>query len=155
MAQPLNLQESLAVSDIRQSVRKIRQGSEKDYRGQRSKQQQKRQRSIGLTKPNLTVTLKSIINQLLELKRDGISLVLNEQQTKFDIEFLLFTADSPALSLFSNFISSSGLSSCYFCLDPGVYNVDLHKVLYKNGDSEARSLKNYYQDAAIAHEKIR
>ncbi|CAF1275037.1 unnamed protein product [Didymodactylos carnosus] len=111
--------------------------------------------SIGLEKPNVKVTLDSTIAQLLHLRQHGLTLFLNHQQTKFDIHFLFFTADSPALSLFSNFISSAGLSSCYICENHGVYDFQLKKVVYKAVDNPLRTLRQYYQDASSAAEKRR
>ncbi|CAF1215767.1 unnamed protein product [Didymodactylos carnosus] len=109
--------------------------------------------SIGLSKPNLILTLGPVIVQLLEMKQNGLSLVVNGQQTLFDIQFLFFTADSPALSLFSNFISSAGLCSCFVCLAPGKYDYNLAKVVYTTVDSGHRSLRDYYRDVSVAEEK--
>ncbi|CAF1401132.1 unnamed protein product [Didymodactylos carnosus] len=109
--------------------------------------------SVGLSKPDLNITLESVIRQLLVLQKNGIALMLNGRNTHFNFNFLLFTADSPAMSLFCNFIASSGLHSCYICTAPGKYDTNLGKVVYRETGCGNRTLVSYYDNVMKARAK--
>ncbi|CAF4504503.1 unnamed protein product, partial [Didymodactylos carnosus] len=111
------------------------------------------QYSIGLSKPNLSITMVSVIKQLVELSNKGVVVKINGIDVQFEFSCLLFTADSPALSLFCNFIATSGLSACYVCTASGKYSHEFKKVLYSDVGHSHRTLDDYYQTAIEARAK--
>lgn len=70
-------------------------------------------------KPNVDIFLKEIIEQLLDLSKNGTTIFVDENEIKLNVKTQYFVSDLPAKSLFMKTINFNGYFACTNCITEG------------------------------------
>lgn len=92
--------------------------------------------------PNMKVLLKPLIEEMIDLKKNGLKMMINNVKYIFNVTVLCTTLDAPAKASVQNIMGHSGYSSCHYCEVRGVkYGVSHVRYPYSNINRK-RSHKN-------------
>lgn len=95
--------------------------------------------------PPMKVLLKPLIEEIVNLREKGLTIVVDNEVHVFNVSILCATLDAPAKSNVQNIIQFNGFSSCSYCEHPGTSINSM--VRYPNIDL----VKRRENDSAIKH----
>ncbi|CAF1599725.1 unnamed protein product [Didymodactylos carnosus] len=108
---------------------------------------------LSRNKPNVDLFLHDLIEQIIELMKDGVIIFIGNREIQVSVKIGFFVSDLPAKSLFLKFINFNGYFACVQCHSEGEWIKRQVIYPYAKNDYTPRTHQQYIATAKRAAAK--